>query len=185
MSLAIEPIGLSLTPGTSFAEGFEPHLRSEYSKLAALHGGFPRVIPLPNDHPAYIKNALECLMQFWKRGLSSDEWRRFVADLAISGEVMNWQLRQVAPNATGADDLRFFEEQQTARLKELRKTEGRKKRLIRGAFIPQLSAGRAAFFSNYKMVRAPYGTAVLLVSTAIMRRGPGKSHHGFGPNSHP
>jgi transcriptional regulator with XRE-family HTH domain len=94
MALAIEPIGLSFPPGVSFAQGFKPYLRQEYSKLAAEQNGFPRIKPLASDGPEYFTNALDCMIGFWKRGLSAAQWQTFFYDLVLGAQSLQRQIRE-------------------------------------------------------------------------------------------
>jgi hypothetical protein len=116
MSLATQPVGLSLIPGVGFAEGFDPHLRAEWLKLARASGSFPRIVPLPSDNPSYAQNAIDCLIEFWKRGLAPDQWGTFLVDLAFSGNTLNQQLREMMPNATAEDHVRLLEGEWQQRL---------------------------------------------------------------------
>jgi transcriptional regulator with XRE-family HTH domain len=85
MALAVEPAALACPPGISFADGFDPFLRQSYSRLAVEQRGFPRIAPLPSDGPEYFTNALNCMVQFWRRGLSPDKWRSLFSFLVSCG----------------------------------------------------------------------------------------------------
>ncbi len=91
MALAVEPAALACPPGYSFADGFDPFLRRQYSVLAAQQNGFPRIKPLPSDAPAYFKNALTCMTDFWRRGLSPKQWEDFFAAWLAQGQILHRQ----------------------------------------------------------------------------------------------
>jgi DNA-binding XRE family transcriptional regulator len=91
MALAVEPAALACPPGYPFADGFDPFLRQQYSVLAAQQNGFPRIKPLPSDTPAYFKNALNCLVDFWRRSLSPQQWEKFFAAWLAQGQTLHGQ----------------------------------------------------------------------------------------------
>jgi len=86
MALAVEPAALACPPGYSFADGFDPFLRQAHARLASEQNGFPRIKPLPSDGPEYFKNALDCMMEFWRRGLSPSQWQPFFSLLVSEGQ---------------------------------------------------------------------------------------------------
>jgi DNA-binding XRE family transcriptional regulator len=86
MALAVEPAALACPPGYSFADGFDPFLRQSYARLAAEQHGFPRIKPLPSDGKEYFKNALDCMMEFWRRGLSPQQWEPFFSSWVSQGQ---------------------------------------------------------------------------------------------------
>ncbi|MGP8199912.1 MAG: helix-turn-helix domain-containing protein [Limisphaerales bacterium] len=97
MALAVEPAALACPPGCSFADGFARYLRQTYSKLIGEQQGFPRIAVLPSDGPEYFNNALNCMIAFWRRGLSADKWRDFFAWIVVTGQsghrqIINGQL---------------------------------------------------------------------------------------------
>jgi transcriptional regulator with XRE-family HTH domain len=116
MSLATEHVGLSIPLGISYAEGFEPHLLAEYLRLDRLHLGMPRVNPVPSDNPAYIKNAIACMLDFWKDGLTPENWRRFIVDIVSTGKTTFEHFRLVDPSGTADSDLKLFEKEQERKM---------------------------------------------------------------------
>jgi DNA-binding XRE family transcriptional regulator len=100
MSLAIEHIAFGIVPGDSYAMSFSPHLRQEYSRLLTAHSGLPRIIPLVSDGPDYYKNALNCLMAFWNRGLNPAQWRSFFSTLFITGATIHAEAAKMNPETT-------------------------------------------------------------------------------------
>ncbi len=96
MALAVEPAALACPPGCSFADGFDPFLRQQYTILAAQQKGFPRIKPLPSDGMDYFKNALDCMMDFWKRGLSSQQWEDFFTAWVAQGQFLRGQIAKNA-----------------------------------------------------------------------------------------
>jgi DNA-binding XRE family transcriptional regulator len=92
MALAVEPAALACPPGFSFGDGFDPFLRQRYTTLAADQNGFPRIKPLPSDGPEYFKNALNCMMDFWKGGLAPQQWEEFFSSLVSQGQSLHGQI---------------------------------------------------------------------------------------------
>jgi transcriptional regulator with XRE-family HTH domain len=97
MALAVEPAALACPPGYSFADGFEPFLRQPYANLAVQQNGFPRIKPLPSDGGDYFRNAFDCMMDFWKRGLSPQQWEAFFSSLVSQGQTLHGQIKTNNP----------------------------------------------------------------------------------------
>jgi len=97
MALAVESAALACPPGYSFADGFDPYLRQPYARLAAEQHGFPRIKPLPSDGPEYFRNALDCMMDFWKRGLSPQQWEDFFSSWVSLGQSLHGQIKTINP----------------------------------------------------------------------------------------
>jgi DNA-binding XRE family transcriptional regulator len=97
MALAVESAALACPPGSSFADGFDPFLRQPYARLAAEQNGFPRIKPLPSDGPEYFRNALDCMMDFWKRGLSPQQWEAFFSSLVSLGQSLHGEIKTMNP----------------------------------------------------------------------------------------
>jgi DNA-binding XRE family transcriptional regulator len=93
MALAIEPIALSIRPGASFIEAFDSYLRQAYIRLAVEMKGFPRIKPLGTDAPEYYSNALHCAVEFWRAGLSPEQWQSFFYLLVVGGQSMHRQVQ--------------------------------------------------------------------------------------------
>jgi transcriptional regulator with XRE-family HTH domain len=81
MALAAERVALTVSPGGYFGYSFNRFLRFSYLELAEKQGNFPRIVFLPNDGPEYLQNALACAVEFWKAGLSDDQWQVFFLGL--------------------------------------------------------------------------------------------------------
>jgi transcriptional regulator with XRE-family HTH domain len=94
MALAVEQAALACPPGYSFADGFDPFLRQQYNFLSAQQNGFPRIKPLPSDGAEYFRNALNCMMDFWKRGLSPQQREAFFASLVSHGQFLHAQIKK-------------------------------------------------------------------------------------------
>jgi DNA-binding XRE family transcriptional regulator len=97
MALAVESAALACPPGYSFADGFDPFLRQPYARLVAQQKGFPRIKPLPSDGPEYFRNAVDCMMAFWKRGLSPQQWETFFSSWVSSGQSLHAKIKTTNP----------------------------------------------------------------------------------------
>jgi hypothetical protein len=85
VALGAEQGILNLPPGISFGLGFEKYLRPYYLRLAAKQDRFPRIVLLPNDGVEYQQNAIACMFEYWKEGLSTEEWDQFFMAVISSG----------------------------------------------------------------------------------------------------
>ena len=92
MALAVDESSLACPPGCSFGDGFDEYLRQVYWKLNRAQHGFPRIAPLPSDGPEYFTNALNCAVEFWRLGLSTDQWRTFFAHIIVQGHSTHRQI---------------------------------------------------------------------------------------------
>ena len=101
MALALDPLASACPLGISLAEGFEPYLRQQYSKIAATQNGFPRIIPLAADDAEYCRNALNCLIEFWKRGLTRHQWEIFFSLLNTAGRHLHGEIKRLNPQPAG------------------------------------------------------------------------------------
>jgi len=105
MALAVESLSLSVAPGATFAAAFDQHLKSLYFQIAAKQKSFPRVKPLPSDGGEYYSNAVNCMMEFWKRGLAPSTWRWFFSDLILRARIFHSEVAGLDPESIEDETL--------------------------------------------------------------------------------